>query len=103
MIKFRSERFRTQRERAAAVAYAYLTADGINSDDVITEALNESTDPQLAADTIEVWGLPTAGATDDHGEPIPADEIYDPADLVRAYAAFRAKHPAAPGGSEDEA
>ena len=55
--QFRSMLFRNSLEVAAAIAEAYLTACGMNSDSDIRGFFAESTDEEMADEAIERWGL----------------------------------------------
>lgn len=57
ILEFQNTLFRTEREMLDAVAYAWLSADGLNDHDTMVSFIAEQTTHQLASECIQAWGL----------------------------------------------
>lgn len=98
-FEFQSMLHRNAAECAAAIASAFMTADGMNNYDDVTELLANDTDDALADEAISGWGLDQmvpAGFNAD-GNEIEAAWLetreLDRAAIVEAFADFRKNRP----------
>jgi hypothetical protein len=92
-MEFGSMLYRSRTEMLRAIAESWMTADGINPPDTVTEFYRIHSDNWLAEECMTGWQLAVGEDANEYQEAVPSHMErygYDLDDLTAAFAQYRA-------------